>query len=123
MRISLMLAGVVLLGAASAAGAVDLYVNGKQIVTQPGVVVEQGVSYGPLRAVAQAVGAEVEWHAAQQFATVCRGTACVKVQASEGILREDHLLLPLRKLAETLGGTVRWTGGATPRVEINMPPG
>ena len=111
-----------LLLAVSAAGAVELYANGRQIVAQPGVVEEQGVSYGPLRAVAEAVGAKVEWHEDQQAAVICRGNACVRVKAAEGIMRDNRLLLPIRKLAETLGGTVRWTGGANPRIDIAMPP-
>lgn len=107
--------------AASAVGAVELYANGKHVVADPGVVVEEGVSYGPLRAVAEAVGAKVEWNEAQQAAIVCRGDACVRVKAAEGIIRQNRLLLPIRKLAEALGGTVRWTGGDNPRIDITMP--
>lgn len=108
--------------AATAAGAVELYVNNNLITTQPGIVVENGVSYGPLRAVAESVGGKVEWNEAQQRAMVCRGTSCVLINASEGIQRENRLLLPIRKLAEKLGGTVRWSGGASPRIDIAMPP-
>ena len=99
-----------LLGGAWSVGAVELYANGTHIVSQPGVVVENGVSYGPLRAVAEAVGAKVEWRQDLQAALICRGDSCVRVNASEGIMRENRILLPIRKLAETLGGTVQWTG-------------
>ena len=114
--------GLAILAAASAWGAIDLYANGTLVRAQPGVVEEGGVSYGPLRAVAEAVGAEVEWHEDRQMAVICRGTSCVQVKASEGIRRENRLLLPIRKLAEKLGGTVQWTGGERPRVDITMPP-
>ncbi len=113
---------LVLLVAAGAAGGVDLYANGTRVISQPGVVVEQGVSYGPLRAVAEAIGAQVEWHEDRQMAVVCRGTWCVQVKAGEGILRERRLLLPIRKLAEKLGGMVQWTGGDNPRIDLTMPP-
>jgi hypothetical protein len=113
---------VLLLVSARAAGAVELYANGIHIVSTPGVVVEHGVSYVPLRAVAEAVGAKVDWRPDQQTAVVCRGNACVLVKANEGLMREDHLLLPIRKLAERLGGTVRWQGGEHPRIDLTMPP-
>jgi len=98
----------------------ELVVNGRVIHTEPGIVVQNGTSYGPLRAVAEAVGGQVEWHADGQFAVVCRGQRCVRINASEGIMREDHLLLPIRLLAEKLGGTVSWSD-SPPQVRINMP--
>lgn len=110
-----------LLGSVVYAGGVELYANGKQIVSEPSVVVENEISYGPLRAVAEAVGAQVEWRQDLQAAIICRGDSCVRVKASEGIMRQNRLLLPIRKLAETLGGTVQWTGGSSPRIDITMP--
>lgn len=107
---------------ATGAGAVELYANGVHIVSKPGIVVEKGVSYGPLRAVAEAVGGRVEWQAEEQRAVICRGTACVMIRASEGIMRQNRLLLPIRRLAESLGGTVSWRGGAHPRIDLTMPP-
>ncbi len=107
---------------ASAAGAVELYANGVRIVSNPGVVVEEGVSYGPLRAVAEAVGGKVDWQEQEQRAVICRGTACVMIRAREGIIRHNRLLLPIRRLAESLGGTVSWRGGANPRIDLTMPP-
>lgn len=106
----------------TAARAVELYANGVHIVSNPAVVVENGVSYGPLRAVAEAIGGKVDWQEQEQRAVVCRGTACVMIRASEGILRQNRLLLPIRRLAESLGGTVTWRGGAHPRIDLTMPP-
>jgi hypothetical protein len=112
---------LVLLASVSAAAGPALYVNGRHIVTQPGVVEQQGVSYGPLRAVVEAVGGQVEWHAAGHFATICCGRFCLKINESEGIVVDGHLLLPIRKLAESLGGTVRYTDGDAPRIDLAMP--
>ena len=101
------------------AGAPALVVNGQVIHTDPGIVVENGTSYGPLRAVAEAVGAQVEWREDRQMAVICRGQKCVRINASEGIMREDHLLLPIRKLAEKLGGTVTWVD-SPPQVRLSI---
>jgi hypothetical protein len=114
---------LVLLAGASAAGAVDLYVNGKLIVTQPAIVVQGGVSYGPVRAVGEAVGGQVDWNPGHLYASVTRGNKEVRFSATEGIIRGGRLFIPIRKLAERLGGTVTWNErGAVPRIEINMPP-
>ena len=101
------------------AAATELVVNGRTIHTEPGIVVDNGTSYGPLRAVVEAVGGQVEWHEDGQFAVVCRGQRCVRIAASEGIMRENHLLLPIRKLAEKLGGSVTWVD-APPQVRITI---
>ena len=100
--------------------AVELYANGQRLDAHPGVVLEEGRSYGPLRAVAEAVGGTVEWMAEEKAAVICLGNLCVKVKASEGLVREGRVLLPLRKLAETLGATVTWVADEQ-RVNIDMP--
>ena len=87
---------VMALVCAAGAQAVELYANGVRIVSNPGVVVEDGVSYGPLRAVAEAVGGKVDWQEQEQRAVICRGTACVMILASEGIMRQNRLLLPTK---------------------------
>ena len=116
--VSLALALLLLAGACLAA-APELIVNDKVIHTDPGIVVEKGVSYGPLRAVAEAVGGTVEWRTKEQIAVVCRAQKCVMIKASDGIMRQDRLLLPIRKLAEKLGGTVKWVA-SPPQVRITI---
>jgi hypothetical protein len=113
------LLGLLALGQGLAASP-ELVVNGQVIHTSPGIVVEQGLSYGPLRAVAEAVGGEVTWYEDKQMAVVCRGDKCVRFRASEGIVREGRLLIPIRSLAEKLGGTVAWVD-SPPQVRIKMP--
>jgi len=103
------------------AGEVRLYANGVRVEAVPGIVVVEGVSYGPLRAIGEAVGAEIRWRAEERVALVCRGDRCVRVEASEGIIRQGRLLLPIRRLAEALGARVQWTGGEEPRVDITVP--
>lgn len=112
---------VVLLASVSAAGAVDLYVNGKLIPTQPAVVIHDNVSYGPVRAVGEAVGGTVNWQPGQVQASVCLGNKCVRFKVTEGLLRGGRLFVPIRTLAERLGGTVEWNDrGAVPRLDITI---
>ena len=118
-QILLVVGGLGLLAGLAQAAAPELVVNGQVIRTTPGIVVEEGISYGPLRATAEAVGGEVEWHADQQMAVICRGQQCVRIRASEGIMRNNRLLLPNRKLAESLGGTVAWVS-SPPQVRITI---
>ena len=118
-------AALCLVGATAAglvsAGEVSLYANGVRVNAVPGIVVIEGVSYAPLRAIGEAVGAKIEWRAEERAAVVCRGDRCARVEASEGIIRQGRLLLPIRRLAEALGARVQWTGGEEPRVDITIP--
>ena len=103
------------------AAEVRLYANGVRVETVPGIVVREGVSYGPLRAVGEALGAKIDWHAQERVAVVCRGDRCVLVKAEEGIIQQGRLLLPIRRLGEALGARVQWTGGEQPRIDITVP--
>jgi hypothetical protein len=113
---------VILLAGASAAGAVDLYVNGKEVVMQPGVAMAHGTCYGLLRESAGAMGATVIWHLGDRYARVTRGTTEIRMDATKGMIRDGHLLVRIRELAEKLGGTVKWDEThAAPRIEVTMP--
>jgi hypothetical protein len=125
LRRTLVVAGclVVLLAGASAAGAVDLYVNGNLIVTQPAIVIHNDLSYGPVRAVGEALGGHVDWQPGHVEASVCLGNKCVRFQFTEGLIRGGRLFVPIRMLAERLGATVQWNDrGAVPRIDISLPP-
>lgn len=124
MKVWSVLACLCLMGAARVAVAAEvrLYANGVRVEAVPGIVVQEGVSYGPLRAVGEALGAKIDWRAADRVAVVCRGDRCVLVEAEEGIIEQGRLLLPIRRLAEALGAQVRWTGGEHPRIDISVPP-
>jgi hypothetical protein len=100
--------------------ATELYANGEHIDTSPGIVIVEGRSYGPLRAVGEAVGAEITWIPERGVAEVCTEDTCYVVKKEEGLIREDRLLLPIRKLGEVLGGEVRWNGEQD-RIDIIMP--
>jgi len=100
------------LGALTAAQTADMlvavYVQGQRVPMQPAARVRQGVTYGPLRATAEAVGAHVEWDARARVANVCLQDRCVPIRASQGLIVEGALLIPVRLLSEALGRRVIW---------------
>ena len=91
---------------------VPVYVDGTLRKFKPRARVRDGTTYAPLRAAAEAVGAEVKWHAASQTAIVCLDTRCVPVRKDQGIMVEGRLLIPLRLMAAALACDVSWDAGA-----------
>jgi hypothetical protein len=107
----LVIASVLLSLAVSAWSAdqlVSLYVGGKKINCDPAARVRDGATYAPLRAAAEAVGAHVQWNAAKQSATICTEDRCVPIQASQGIMVNNAMLIPVRLMGEALGKQVTW---------------
>jgi hypothetical protein len=111
--IYLILVTVALLGAATMALAADqlvsLYVGGKLVKCDPSARVRDGVTYAPLRPAAEAVGMEITWDAAQQTASLCAPGRCVlPIKASQGIMVDGGLLIPVRLLGQALGRQVTY---------------
>lgn len=100
---------------------VDVYVDGAKKNLQPQARVRDGVTYAPLRAAGNAVGADIKWDAQAQAAIVCAGTTCTRIKKSQGIIVNDSLLIPLRLMAEAVGADVKWDGAAK-AVRISTPP-
>ena len=91
---------------------VSLYAGGKKVDCNPEARVRNGVTYAPLRAAAQAVGAHVEWNAAAKSATLCLSDRCVPIKASQGIMVNNSMLIPVRLMSEALGRSVTWDPAA-----------
>lgn len=91
---------------------VSLYAGGKKINCQPAARVRNGVTYAPLRAAGDAVGAHVTWNASSQSATVCLSDRCVPIRANQGIMVQNSLLIPVRLMSEALGRQVTWDAAA-----------
>jgi len=89
---------------------VDVYVNGQKQDFSPAARVQEGKAYAPLRAAAEAIGAEVKWHESQQVAIICQADACVIIRKQQGIIVSGRLLIPLRLMAEALDAKVSWDG-------------
>lgn len=102
----------IVVAAWSADQMVSLYAKGKKVDCQPAARVRNGTTYAPLRAAAQAVGAHVDWNAATQSATICLADRCVPIKASQGIMVENSILIPVRLMSEALGREVAWDAAA-----------
>ena len=91
---------------------VSVYVSGKRMSFDPAARVRNGVTYAPLRGAAEAVGAHVEWNAASQSATICLEDRCVPIKASQGIMVNNSMLIPVRLMSEAIGRQVSWDKSA-----------
>jgi hypothetical protein len=107
--------------AALAAPDIQVVANGKLIASEVPPMVIDGVTYLPLRATAEALGAKLEWVEKSKTAVLCRGDLCYPVRitdpASEARVVEGRVFLPLRKMAEALGCDIKWNA-ETQRVDI-----
>ena len=123
MRTMLILVGCLLsVGMVAAADEiVSVYVDGKQVAFKPDARVRDGKAYAPLRETSEALGSEVQWNAQAQLAVICRGSACVPIKKSDGIIVNNQLLVPLRVLGEALGAKVAWDAAGC-AVRITSPP-
>jgi len=89
---------------------VGVYVNGTKQDFSPAARVQEGKAYAPLRAAAEAVGAEVKWIESQQVAIICQADACAIIRKQQGIIVSGRLLIPVRLMAEALDAKVSWDG-------------
>lgn len=113
----LVVAGTLLIGIATAACAADqlvsLYVGGKLVKCDPSARVRDGVTYAPLRAAAEAVGMHITWDEKNQTASLCAPGRCVlPIRASQGIMVNGGMLIPVRLLGQALGRTVTYDAKA-----------
>lgn len=112
----IILMAALLLGLVAAAWSADVmvsvYVNGKKVAMEPSARVRDGVTYGPLRASAQAVGAHVDWNAKTRTATVCTEDRCAPIKQSQGIMVGNSIMIPVRLMSQALGRKVTWDGAA-----------
>ncbi len=87
-------------------------VNGKLVQSDVPPVVENGTTYLPLRAAAEALGATVEWNASAKLAVLCRKSTCYPIRVTDPVsgakVMNGRVLLPLRKAADALGAKVSW---------------
>jgi len=79
----------------------------------------------PLRAIFEALGAEVDWNASTQTVTGTKGSTVVQLTIGStsptvngvvvpidqpGVVIEERTMVPLRFVGESLGVTVEWDG-------------
>jgi hypothetical protein len=111
-RLWSVIAVVVIAGLTSSVWATDeivsLYVGSKLIRCQPAARARAGVTYAPLRAATEAVGAHATWNASAKVANVCLSDRCVPIRQNQGIMVNGSFLIPVRLLSEALGRKVTW---------------
>lgn len=107
-------------------------VNGAQVKLDTAPIALSGVTYLPLRFIADAMGAEVAWDQASKKVTVLRGDKLLELQIGSAdmiaggirqpapaapLIRDGRTLVPLRLISEQLGLKVNWDG-ATKSVTV-----
>lgn len=110
-------------------------VDGKYISTDVDPYISNGRTYLPLRAVAEAMGAAVNWDNISRSVTIVKDSTIIrctvgsnaftvdgKIQYSdtEPQIRNGRTMLPIRSIVEALGNTIEWDG-YTATVSIDTP--
>ncbi len=125
--------GIVMLAASSGMAATSVIVNGNPIsfTVEPMQVANRTMV--PMRAIFEALGAEVHWNETTQTVTAIRGTTNVQLTIGEpealvngrvlaldvpAMVRRGSTMVPLRFVSEALGAEVEWVG-ATQTVFIS----
>jgi len=106
---------------------VTVYVNGEQVVFDQVPVIENGRTLVPLRAIFEALGADVEWDQRSQTVTAVKEDTTISFVIGSDILVknneeikletpariiESRTLVPARAVAESFGAEVSWDSKA-----------
>ncbi|MCR8641300.1 Ig-like domain-containing protein [Paenibacillus sp. N1-5-1-14] len=91
-------------------------VNGTSTENDVAAMVVSDRTFVPLRFIAEAFGAKVEWNEEAQQVTIAQGNKTLKMtvgQVIEGYdlvptIEKDRILVPLRYISEQLGASVLW---------------
>ncbi|MBQ7661546.1 MAG: copper amine oxidase N-terminal domain-containing protein [Clostridia bacterium] len=109
-------------------GQTTAYVNGKAELLDAAPIIEGGRTLMPLRFIAEAMGAKVDWSAATSTATLDDGTNKVVVTLNSNTAYVNgkpelldaaptviggRTLLPVRFIAESFGAEVAWDGATS----------
>ncbi len=97
-------------------------INGEEAQLEPQARKREGVTFVPVRPVAEAVGAFVWWDEASRTVTITLGDRTTEIAKDKGIVVEDQLLLPLEPVAEALGAKVKWDEAANTVLLTTEPP-
>ncbi|MDO4531711.1 MAG: copper amine oxidase N-terminal domain-containing protein [Bacillota bacterium] len=124
-------------GAAFAAEEITVYVDGQQITFDQPPVVQDGRTLVPMRAIFEALGAEIEWHGAEKRVNAFWGInsfdlwiGSCEIQMGDGSLvtidvpariSNGRTLVPLRAVSQCMGAEVLWDGGSRTVQIYRMP--
>ncbi len=83
---------------------IEILINGNMIKTPVPAFLDGGTTYAPVRAVSEALGAQVLWHDQTKTASVLLAKKNVEfVTGQDALIYRDTLFVPVRKLSESLG--------------------
>ena len=109
--------------ATPASDEIKVIVNGTAVAFDQPPIIENGRTLVPLRAIFEALGAEVEWEQSTQTVTAVRGDVTITLQIGSNILKRNgesieldvpakivggRTLVPARAVAESFGAEVGW---------------
>ena len=122
---------------ASAANDITVYVDGQKVTFDQPPVVQNGRTLVPMRAIFEALGAEIEWFGAEKRVNAFWGMNSLdlwigscEIQMGDGTLVtievpaqviNGRTLVPLRAVSQCMGAEVKWDG-ATKTININREP-
>lgn len=95
-------------GVAVADDPVDVFIYGERRQLEPPAMVRAGVVYLPVRAIAEAVGAEVTYFPHRKAVVVCSGERCTDMPQDQSIEIDGRILVPLAVLDEALDVEIEW---------------
>jgi len=127
--IALVMAGLSLSlpAAAADASAVKVFVDGRQLTFDVPPMIENGRTLVPMRAIFEALGAEVYWDEPEQTVSAFKGDTGIAIQIGNLYANVNNsaialdvppkivngrTLVPLRFVSEALGCSVNWNGAA-----------
>ncbi|QGG48966.1 copper amine oxidase N-terminal domain-containing protein [Heliorestis convoluta] len=128
MKKSILILIIILLVASSSlvsANDISVSVNGESIVLEQSPIIEHGRTLVPLRAIFEALGAEVTWNGETRTVTGTKDDIVINLQIENTIaivnnqevsldvpamIMNGRTLVPLRFIAESLGAEVSWDG-------------
>lgn len=129
-----LVAGVFLFVSSPALAGIRVELNGRQVAFDVPPRIENGRTLVPLRAIFEALGAEVNWDPEARRVIATRGATAVSLPVGGSMatvngravvldvpaqIIDGRTLVPLRFVSETLGAQVGWDG-ATETVSIHL---
>lgn len=124
--ITLLAAMVLVFGISAAASAdapVTVYVNGTKLASDVDPIIENGRTLVPMRAIFEALGADVEWTDETKTATATKGNVTIEIAAGSSLMHKNggsisldvgakivgsRMLVPARAVSEGLDAKVEW---------------